>query len=320
MVSGGPVRLLPAGPLAALVSDVPPGPVAQTRRNMVAHTSVLERAIARTDVLPLRFGTVAPDADAFARCVAANANRFDTALRDIDGRVELGLKASWRSGVVYAEIIAADAELCRLRDRLRSRPASETYYERVELGRRVEAALVGRRALETATILAELAPLAEREAELHTLDDDMILNRAFLVPRDQEAQFDARVQAVAERLRRPDQLPLCRAGAAVQLCPPAGQLADGGGVAMGTLSTLLGLPVSGPLSGLGWIARQIAAAARQQMLDPKRIETALLLLERRLEDGQIDEATFEAEEALLLEELAEIGAMRAAEANGEANS
>lgn len=86
---------------------------------------------------------------------------------------------------------------------------------------------------------------------------------------------------------------------------------------MGTLSTLLSLPVSGPLSGLGWIARQIAAAARQQMLDPKRIETALLLLERRLEDGQIDEASFEAEEALLLEELAEIGAIRAAEASGE---
>jgi hypothetical protein len=87
---------------------------------------------------------------------------------------------------------------------------------------------------------------------------------------------------------------------------------------MGSLSTLLSLPVSGPLSGLGWIARQIAAAARQQMLDPKRIETALLLLERRLEDGQIDEAAFEAEEALLLEELAEIGAIRAAEARGEA--
>jgi hypothetical protein len=198
-VGAAPVRLLAAGPLAALVSDVPPGPVAQTRRNMVAHTSVLERAIARTDVLPLRFGTVAPDANAFARCVAFNAGRFDTALRDIDGRVELGLKASWRSGVVYAEIIAADAELCRLRDRLRTRPASETYYERVELGRRVEAALVGRRATETATILAELTPLAEREAELHTLDEDMILNRAFLVPRDREAQFDARVQAVAER-------------------------------------------------------------------------------------------------------------------------
>jgi hypothetical protein len=88
---------------------------------------------------------------------------------------------------------------------------------------------------------------------------------------------------------------------------------------MGILSSLLGLPVSGPLSGLGWIAQQVAAAARQQMLDPKRIETALLLLERRLDDGQIDEDTFEAEEALLLEELAEIGRQRAAEANPESD-
>ena len=95
-------------------------------------------------------------------------------LRDIAGRVELGLKASWRDGVVFAAIIAADPDLCRLRDRLRNRPASETYYERVEPGRRVEAALAGRRERETAAILAELTPLTERNAELHTLDDNMI--------------------------------------------------------------------------------------------------------------------------------------------------
>jgi hypothetical protein len=203
-IGASAVRLMPAGGLTALVSDIGPGPVAQTRRNMVAHTSVLERAIARTDVLPVRFGTLAPDAEAFTRCVAANDDSFRAAFRDIAGRVELGVKASWRDGVVFAEIIAADAELCRLRDRLRNLPASETYYERVELGRRVEAALVGRRTAETASILAELGPLAEREAELRNLDNDMILNRAFLVRRENEALFDARVQAVAER--RPDQI------------------------------------------------------------------------------------------------------------------
>jgi hypothetical protein len=198
-IGGGNVRLLPACDFAALVSDVPTGPVAQTRRNMIAHTSVLERAISRTDVLPLRFGTVTPDVEAFTNCVAANANDFGSAFRKIDGRVELGLKASWRDGVVYSEIIATNPDLCRMRDKLRSRPASETYYERVELGRRVEAALIERRASETASILADLAPLAERDAELHTLDEDMILNRAFLVRRERESAFDARVQAVAER-------------------------------------------------------------------------------------------------------------------------
>ena len=198
-VGAVPVHLLPAGPLTALVSPIAPGPVAQTRRNMIAHTAVLERMIARTDVLPVRFGTVAAATAVLTGCIAANAAALQAGFRDIEGRVELGLKASWRDGVVFAEIIAADPELCRLRDRLRSRPASETYYERVELGRRVEAALVGRRAMETAAILAELAPLAERVVELRTLDEDMILNRAFLVRRAQEARFDAQVQAVAER-------------------------------------------------------------------------------------------------------------------------
>ena len=83
---------------------------------------------------------------------------------------------------------------------------------------------------------------------------------------------------------------------------------------MGTLTTLLGLPVSGPMSALTWIARQIANAASQELLDPSRIETALLLLERKLEDGEIDEAAFEAEEDRLLQELAEITELRAAEA------
>ncbi len=80
---------------------------------------------------------------------------------------------------------------------------------------------------------------------------------------------------------------------------------------MGMLSTLLTLPASGPIGAVGWLARQIADAAMQEILDPARIETALLLLERRLETGAIDEAAFEAEEARLLEELLEIRAIRA---------
>ncbi len=80
---------------------------------------------------------------------------------------------------------------------------------------------------------------------------------------------------------------------------------------MGPLGTLLALPVAGPMGALTWLARQIENAARQEMLDPARIETALRALERRLDSGEIDEAAFEAEEERLLEELAEITRLRA---------
>jgi hypothetical protein len=83
---------------------------------------------------------------------------------------------------------------------------------------------------------------------------------------------------------------------------------------MGALGTLLGLPVSGPIGALTWIARQVAEATEQQLLDPARIEAALLALERQLEQGAIDEAAFEAEEERLLAELAEIRAIKRGEA------
>jgi hypothetical protein len=198
-VGGAAVTRLDDAGLTALVSPIVAGLVPQTRRNMLGHTAVLERAMTHATVLPVRFGTVAPGAAALRSCIAANLGSFRSALADIAGRVELGVKASWRQGVVFAEIVAGDPDLCRLRDRLHSRPASETYYERVELGRRVEAALVERREAESARINAELAPLAERDVALRVLEEDMIFNRAFLVRRENEALFDLRMQALAER-------------------------------------------------------------------------------------------------------------------------
>lgn len=197
-VSGAAVMLRGDGGLRALVSRIDPGPVAQTRRNLLAHTALLERVMQQVTVLPVRFGTVAPGEDALNACIATNEAAFRAAMADIDGKVELGVKASWREGVVFAEIVATNATVARLRNRLRDRPASETYYERVELGRQVEQALAQRRAAEAEAILAELSPLADRAAELKTLDDDMVLNRAFLVSRANEPQFDARMRALSE--------------------------------------------------------------------------------------------------------------------------
>lgn len=74
------------------------------------------------------------------------------------------------------------------------------------------------------------------------------------------------------------------------------------------LAKLIGFPVSFPLLGVGWLARQITEAALQEMLDPGRIERALFALERRLDAGEIDEAEYETEEAGLVATLAEIRA------------
>lgn len=198
-VGGGAVTALACGDLAALVSPADGAPVSRSRRNLLAHTSVLERALPHATILPLRFGTVAPGARPLQACLGASRAAFHAALRGIEGQVELGLKAVWRQGLVFNDIVERESGLRQLRDRLRSRPPSETYYERIELGRRVEAALADLRASEAASILETLLPLSTRALELRLQEDEMVLNHAFLVRRDMEQHFDAAVQMLGAR-------------------------------------------------------------------------------------------------------------------------
>jgi len=75
---------------------------------------------------------------------------------------------------------------------------------------------------------------------------------------------------------------------------------------MGILTTLLTLPVSGPIKGAMWIAGQVHDAAQAQMNDPAAIKAALVDLERKLDAGEIDEAAFDAAEEALLDRLVDV--------------
>src|SRR6476469_10337265 len=63
-VGGRAVALIEHDDLAALVSEDVDAPVRTSRRNMLAHSGVLQAVVAQVDVLPMRFGVVVPDAAA----------------------------------------------------------------------------------------------------------------------------------------------------------------------------------------------------------------------------------------------------------------
>lgn len=71
------------------------------------------------------------------------------------------------------------------------------------------------------------------------------------------------------------------------------------------LLRLLALPVNGPIRGTIAIARAVEEAARREHCDPAAIRAALQHLERQLETGEIDEATFDAAEDTLIARLRE---------------
>lgn len=75
---------------------------------------------------------------------------------------------------------------------------------------------------------------------------------------------------------------------------------------MGLLLKILTFPISGPIAGALWSAQKLAERAEEVYYDDAPLKSALMELELRLDLGEIDEETFEAEETVILSRLNEI--------------
>lgn len=79
---------------------------------------------------------------------------------------------------------------------------------------------------------------------------------------------------------------------------------------MGLLSGLLLLPITGPVRGLQFVLEQIQAHVDAELLDDGRLQAELMTLSMRHELGEISDAEYEEQEAVLLDELNAIRAYR----------
>src|SRR3954449_3087665 len=93
-VDDPPVELVERDGLAALVSDAPRVPVRANRRNLMAHSRVLQSVIGERCVLPMRFGVAMPDRAAVAEeLLARNGEWLASQLSVFETYVELDVRA-----------------------------------------------------------------------------------------------------------------------------------------------------------------------------------------------------------------------------------
>lgn len=76
------------------------------------------------------------------------------------------------------------------------------------------------------------------------------------------------------------------------------------------LLKLLALPVTLPAAGIKFCLQQVLNAAEAELNDDAPVREALLLLSLKLEEGEISEEEFVAQEAVLVQRLREIRARK----------
>ncbi|MDL4822149.1 GvpL/GvpF family gas vesicle protein [Actinomadura opuntiae] len=206
-----PVTLVEdGGRCAAVVSDLPAGRPLGERADLVAHQRVLNALLdAGLVVLPFRFGAALSDRTAVRKeLLEGNSDRLGQVMDQLDGRVELRLKATYVQETVLREIMQSEPEVAELSQRLRDVPADvadAVYYDQVRLGELIAQAMDRRREHDGQVLLEAAAPAAEAFVRKTPAREEDVLDASFLVRADRREEFEKAVEelgkAHGERIR-----------------------------------------------------------------------------------------------------------------------
>jgi Gas vesicle synthesis protein GvpL/GvpF len=194
------VRRVVHGDLAALVSDVEPGPLTAAR-DLRAHWRVLEQAASNATVLPVRFGTIVENDDAVVdQFLAPRHDRLAAQLAELHGKVQLSVKCFYDEERLLRGVVQGSPGVARLSKHVRGRPAAATYYDRIRLGELVAGEVEQARERDTALVLGQLMPLAVDARREPASAADSAVNVAFLVERGRIEEFSAAVAQLADEV------------------------------------------------------------------------------------------------------------------------
>lgn len=197
----GEVYTLCHGGLAAVVSDTPLQIYDPTRENVLAHEMVNKTVMEDHTVIPMSFGTIFRTEEDITALLESTSDALEDVLDKMENKIELGLKVLWEEERVTERIEQENEEVARLRSSVAEDPQGSTYFARVQLARMLEREMEELASELVTDIYETLAPVAVASRSNKPIGDQMIMNAAFLVERDEEERFDETVEELGRKYR-----------------------------------------------------------------------------------------------------------------------
>lgn len=192
---GNEVVTIGTNGLAAVVSDSSMEHYVLSKEHLSAHTRVVEKVAESFTVLPMRFCTVAESSDEVINFLEANSRQLKNFLKDMEGKVEIGVKIFWKNMKKIYEEIAKENRAIK---GLKKDEGTRDQQSLVRAGQMVQAALEEKRAVEGDEYLRVLRKVAMKHSEGECNTEDMVANASFLVDRDWIKEFDNRIEQIGK--------------------------------------------------------------------------------------------------------------------------
>jgi len=186
--------------ISAVISSTPMTKYVINRENMTTHERVIEEVMKDYTVLPVRFCTIASSAEELRSLLRKRYSEFKGLLRDMDNKVEMGLKVFWKDmNQVFKEIVEDNKELKKLKKKSETKSSKNDNTTKIALGKAVKEALGKKKADEAWKILNKFKRTYVDVKENDPIGDSMVLNAAFLIDRIREKEFDFLVEDLAKK-------------------------------------------------------------------------------------------------------------------------
>jgi hypothetical protein len=187
----GAVRIVAEGRAAAIVGAPPPralwkAPQEHVLFCLLKHQQTLEAAMGEASVLPVRFGSVAPDEAALRSALNRGGALLRTKLDEFFERQQMHVEVSWDLEVVFADI-ARELHVFQALQAMDESPGELT---RVEAGRLVKESLDRRRRSLSRSVFEELTTVAADIIETSPEDDDVVADFALLLDKADQLSLE----------------------------------------------------------------------------------------------------------------------------------
>ena len=197
-IAGAPLRVVRSEDAAALVSEIAGDHVRLGREEVLVHARVLERALARGPVLPMRFGVVMSDPEEVrTRLLDEHGPELRAQLTELTGKVEIRIRGTYEEDSLLREVVREHPEIASLRQAVSGESDDATYYGRIRLGELVAGAVERRREHDAQTIVDALAPAALAVQLSDLSHERVVVQASFLVERERLPEFDALLDDIA---------------------------------------------------------------------------------------------------------------------------
>ena len=187
--------------LSMVVSSHPITKFVVDRDGLLAHEKVIEKVMGEFDsVLPVRYGTIAASADEVRNLLDRRYREFKNALRDMDHKIELGVKGVWKNmDVIFNEILDENRPIKKEKEKIQNGKEKKQVQSKMQVGKKVKEALEKKKQDEVEKIVDTLRRTAVEHKLNNTIGDEMFINASFLVDKGREKEFDNIMDDLSEK-------------------------------------------------------------------------------------------------------------------------